>query len=270
MVFLKTMDTTISRVYVDARGLSPEKQNPITSLLRLSMKRKIFLPGLAVSLFLIVLVNTAVWAEEYTAYYHVQGMLGRMTLEEGDYLLEGDPGTDDDYLFDGDSVDLPMFGAAVGLMLGGDRLEYGVEGGGQISWKADRWKLFISSGGSSIHLESSTFLMDLFFGGTVATDIGERLRLYLGAGPLVIFGNHKVDPDNPRPEPYPPYRKTTVSDWDVGLYTRTGLEFRFTDELIAGIGVRWIETQLDFSNPGGKTDVEGLQILFTMATAIDR
>lgn len=234
------------------------------------MKTKPFYSSLALSLFLVVFINTTGYAGEHAPRYHVQGMLGRMTIDEGDFLLEGATEADDPNLFEGDPVHIPMLGASVQRMLGGDRFEYGVEGGGLFSWDTDRWGVFISNGGAYIHLETSILLADLFFGGYMATDIGERLRFYIGAGPLIIYGQQKIDPDYPTIEPHSPYKKNTKSDWDVGLYARTGIEFRFTEKLIAGLGVRWIQTQLNLNNSGGKSEVEGIQVLFTLAATLNR
>jgi hypothetical protein len=232
------------------------------------MKKNQYYEIFTATVLLILFVNTTVFAEEYASYFHVQAMLGRMSLDEGDYIFEGDPGADDSFMFEGDSVDIPMIGASVQQILGGDRFEFGVEGGGLFSWKSDDWQVVVSDGVTRIHIDNDMFLADLFLGGFVARDIGKRLRLYLGAGPLIIYGHQKIDPDDPHVEPYASYEKETESDWDVGLYIRVGIEFRFTDKLIAGLGVRWIETQLDFNNPGGKTEVEGTQVMFTLGITV--
>jgi hypothetical protein len=158
-----------------------------------------------------------------------------------------------------------VLAAAVQKPLAGDKLKFGVEGGGIFSFKTDRWIVDLSNGNATIHIENSSLLADLFFGGFAATDIGQRLRVYAGAGPLIIFGHQKIEPDHPEIDPYHNYYKSSVSDWDVGIYGRAGFEFRFTEEYSAGFGVRWMESRLEFEHPGGKTDIKGLQALLTLS-----
>ena len=57
-------------------------------------------------------------------------------------------------------------------------------------------------------------------------------------------------------------------DWDVGIYRRTGIEFGFTEAYSAGLGVRWMGSGLEFEHPGGKGEMKGLQVLFTLSVSI--
>ena len=113
------------------------------------------------------------------------------------------------------------------------------------------------------------FLGDLFFGGYTSMNIGKRIRLYLGGGPLLIYGQRKIDPEEDNPDTSDIiYESTYESEWNVGVYARTGVDFIVSDKFIFGLSARGIKTNLDFDNKGKDTKVEGVQFLFTLSAAL--
>lgn len=214
--------------------------------------------------------GNAASAQEDLNRIYVQGLMGTMRLYEEDYTFEGESGSDESIVFDGDSVDIPYLGFSMQQVLGGDRIKYGVEGGFLASWKTEKWQVAVSNGTAYVHIKNSMFLGDLFFGGYTSMNIGKRIRLYLGGGPLLIYGQRKIDPE----EKYHPdnpdiiYESTYESKWDVGVYARTGVDFIVSDKFIFGLSARGIKTNLDFDNQGKDTKVEGVQFLFTLSAAL--
>ena len=87
------------------------------------MKRKSLYSVMAASLFLLLSLTETVLADDYFSYYHVQTMLGRMTIDEGDYLLAGSSEGDDSYLLEGDKLDYPILGVSVQKNLWGEKLK---------------------------------------------------------------------------------------------------------------------------------------------------
>lgn len=200
---------------------------------------------------------------------YVQGLMGTMRLYEGDYTFEGEPGSDESVVFEGDSVDIPYLGFSMQQVLGGDRIKYGVEGGFLASWKTEKWQVAVSNSTAYVHIKNSMFLGDLFFGGYTSMNIGKRIRLYLGGGPLLIYGQRKIDPEEDNPDTSDIiYESTYDSEWDVGVYARTGVDFIVSDKFIFGLSARGIKTNLEFDNQGKDTKVEGVQFLFTLSAAL--
>lgn len=214
--------------------------------------------------------NTPVAAQENNNRIYVQGMLGTMRLDEGDYIFEAQD-SGESVVFEGNSTDIPYLGfAGQQVMGGGDRFKFGVEGGFLASWKTDKWQVAVKDGTAYVRIENSMFLGDLFLGGFTSMDMGSRLRVYLGGGPLVIYGYRKIDPeeDDPDDDSDIVYKNTYESKWNVGVYARAGIDFIVTDAFIFGLSVRGIKTNLEFNNLGGKTQVEGVQFLFTLSAAL--
>ncbi len=58
----------------------------------------------------------------------------------------------------------------------------------------------------------------------------------------------------------------------MSLVTRgihcSSITFIISDEFIFGLCVRGIKTNLEFDDHGGKTEVEGVQFLFTLSAAL--
>ncbi|MBW1893303.1 MAG: hypothetical protein JRI91_06360 [Deltaproteobacteria bacterium] len=181
------------------------------------MDKKSFHFFIGILAFLIFSGSIQVAAQENNNRIYVQGLMGTMRLYEGDFTFEGEPGSDESVVFEGDSIDIPYLGFSMQQVLGGDRLKYGVEGGFLASWKTEKWQVAVSNGTAYVHIKNSMFLGDLFFGGYTSMNIGKRIRLYLGGGPLLIYGQRKIDPEEnySSNESSIIYESTYESEWNV-------------------------------------------------------
>ena len=228
-------------------------------------------------LYLVILIAMAVCisghaalAEDDVGRMYVQGLIGTMRLHEGDYTFESESGSDEPIVFEGDSANMPYLGFSLQQVLGGNRLKYGVEGGLLASWKTEKWQVAASNGTAYIRIENSMFLGDFFFGGYTSMNIGERIRLYLGGGPLLIYAQRKIDPEESggSDDSDIVYVSTYESKWNVGAYARTGVDIIVSDQLIFGLSVRGVKTNLEFDNHGSDTQIEGVQFFFTLSAAL--
>lgn len=116
-----------------------------------------------------------------------------------------------------------------------------------------------SGGGSaSVSIDIRSLLVDFFFGGYVALEPVRWLRLYIGAGPLLIYGRREFEPEAPVPEPF---SDETESDSSIGagLYARAGIDILFTDYFGLNAGARITETTLRLEDTADKVDIEGWQ-----------
>jgi hypothetical protein len=202
-----------------------------------------------VALISVIFLNPPhVSAKDKSTPVMFQFMLGKMIIEKDKDQIKGD------------DFDIFLLGASAQKAYGGTWLKYGIETGGLFNWQSDVRSYVISSddeGGTvSVGLDINTFLFDYYFGVYTSIEPLKRLRLYLGTGPLLIFGSRTTEsahPDTGAKE------STHDSGFGVGGYTRTGLEFIFNDRVIFSMGARHTWTDLSLKDTTGNADIEGWQ-----------
>jgi len=179
---------------------------------------------------------------------------GRLLIENNDPDLEGD-----DY-------DIYLLGADAQKPLGGEILKYGIEGGGLFNWDSDTRRLAASSGESggqvAVAIDINSFLIDFYFGGYLSFEPAKWLRLYVGAGPLIIWGLWETEAEDPEAEML---RSESESNLGAGIYARAGLDIIFTENIGLTVGSRINQTTLSFEDTAGEVDVEGWQYFFGLA-----
>jgi opacity protein-like surface antigen len=203
--------------------------------------------------FTVLNFNSYVLADENEDDIIIQCILAQMNLEEDDTDVQ-----DDNY-------ELPFLGVAVQKPFNENRLTYGLETGALLSW--DNEKRHISaSGGSSggsatVVIDNQMFLFDYFLGGYVSIDIARRLRIYAGAGPLIVYGSRDMEPE----EEDDTIQPVTESGVAFGVYARTGLELKIVDNFMIGAGLRSMTSGLEFEDEVGKNKVEGIQYYISIS-----
>lgn len=203
----------------------------------------------------------SVWAldESRTA---VQALLGY-----GEYFNDGltfaDDGSDPNLSAEASLGKVPLIGIAGQLPFNQGRTLLGMEAGGLVGWRAKKVTITAGSGGAYIRLESAVTSFDLFFGAFVSRNLGDKFRLYAGAGPTFLFANYDGKTTEYDSAGNPTEIDTTESSFGVGGYLRGGLEFRLPDYALMGLGVRWLKTDLTFDQAIEQTGVSGIQYLLT-------
>jgi opacity protein-like surface antigen len=196
------------------------------------------------------------WDSEAPLHCQVMGM--HMTVEEEDAILDGD-----DYKFS-------ILGAAAQRPAHKGPLEYGLEVGLLFSMDNDRRYTQVSSGSGGgtvyVRFENKMLLVDYFAGGYVAYSFSKYMRIYAGAGPLIVYGRREYEPDN---DEYDSVDSGVESKLAVGLYGRTGVEFTITDNFMIGAGIRALTSGLEFKEPNSKTQYEGIQYVFNLSFKIN-
>jgi opacity protein-like surface antigen len=216
-----------------------------------------FIPILAIIL-LMTHFDSMAYAWESKAPLHCQVMGMHMTVEEEDAIVDGD-----DYKFS-------IFGAAAQRPVHKDPFEYGLEVGLLFSIDNDRRYTQVSNGsdGGTIHVrfENKMLLIDYFGGGYISYSLSKYMRLYAGAGPLIVYGRKEYEPDD---DEYDSGDSEVESRLSVGLYGRTGVEFSITDNFMIGAGIRALTSGLEFKEPNGKVKYEGIQYIFNLSFKIN-
>ena len=215
------------------------------------MKAKLTLLTLLTTLALSVTTQA-----QYNTYdvwenpYIVQALLGAVQFENLKLDVEGET----------EEIDLsiiPQFGAGWGTIPKGDRFQYGLECSFLMGFMADDIS-FISSGGTAtIRISASMWMFDLA-GGPYASlflDKKHRVRIYAAGGPLMTYASYRstredssIDDDV----------DTDESAFGIGLYARTGFEFRIYEAGMLGLGLRGSWANVDLSDVGGSSDLTGI------------
>lgn len=225
-------------------------QNPVNAI-------KEVLTALAVALLLLSATGSAS-AQETPLPLYGQVMVAAFSVDDTDDNLEGD------------SFDLTLFGVAAQKPLLADMpVDLGFETGALLSWKNDTRFAQISSGPSGgtirVEIENQMLLVDYFFGGYAGFRPIRWLRLFAGAGPLLVYGYRVIEPeayDGTAPE------KTYESKLAVGAYARCGAEIVFSERCMLGAGVRAITSGLEFNESIGDIRYEGIQYFLSFSFSL--
>ena len=112
----------------------------------------------------------------------MHGFLGVSMFEEVE-VDDGGPGS-----VDGDRGDLdeiPLIGGGAQWKMGGERVDYGFEGLMSFSWRGDAEVFVIVNGAAAVAIDVDLLLFELYGGPFLSTFLGEKLRVYGAAGPLM-------------------------------------------------------------------------------------
>ena len=112
----------------------------------------------------------------------MQGFIGfsgfeRVAVEDsGPVSIDGD---------DGELDELPLIGGGAQWKVGGRRIDLGLEGLLSFAGRADAEAFVIGGGGGAVAVDVDLLLFDLYGGPFASVFLGEKLRLYGAAGPLM-------------------------------------------------------------------------------------
>jgi hypothetical protein len=163
---------------------------------------------------------------------------------------------------DGDAGDLdqlPLIGGGAQVKLGGDKLDYGFEMFFSFEGRANTTAFATGAGGIVIAGDVSLLIFDLYGGAFVSRFVGDNLRLYAGAGPLLQWADWDQDFGS---------IDASGSGFGVGGYVRTGFEFFLSSRTLVGLGVRWSDSTIDLDGGLGNLDIEGFQAVLTVSRGI--
>lgn len=195
----------------------------------------------------------------------VQAFIGVLSLD--DQSGEWRDISDDDV--DVDFSSLPSGGLEAEYVFHRGWVHAGLNPGGSIAWKDDDTSFsggFTESTGGvlRVDVDNSLFLFELHLGAFVRGRLHERVTTYAAAGPMLLYGYHEVEDEQVEPEPRDlELDQTDSSDVNVGFYARFGVDFEVADNQRWGIGVRYLSSELDFSQTVGELDIEGTQYQLT-------
>jgi len=203
---------------------------------------------LMVGTILLVIIGSPAFSSEVEDMMVGHAFYGKMNIENNDSDVGG-----------GDFV-ISVFGADGQQAMGGDTVRYGWETGAFFSIDSDSRTVAASGGGGGgqvlVAVDVNSIMIDYFLGGYLGFEPNEHFRLYVGAGPLIIWARRETEPEETAPDYV---TSVTESDIGAGLYARTGLDIFITEQFGFFAGARITETTLSFEDTTGKVDIEGYQ-----------
>ena len=197
-----------------------------------------------------------IWEENYT----VQGLLGAVQFEN----LKFSP----DDSVESEEIDLsllPQFGGAwTTLPKEAGRLQYGLECSFLMGLQFDKIN-YLQAGGSGglyVSISSSMWMFDLAGGGYASLFLDQKrnVRIYAGGGPLMVYANYQADKEF---DDGSPDEDVGESAFGIGVYARTGIEFRIHEKGMFGLGARGTWSNVDFSDVGGSSELVGTALFAT-------
>lgn len=188
------------------------------------------------------------WEESYT----VQALLGAVKYD--DLKFESTDGSGGDPV-EIDMTTIPQLGGAWATIPKGETLQYGLEASFLLGFKFDDVSAYLSGSGSYVSISTSMWMFDFAGGGYANFWLTDSIRLYGAGGPLMVFASYKSERDY---ESGTPDSSDSESAFGLGLYARTGVEFRIHQRGYLGLGARWNWSNADFTEVGGSSKVTGI------------
>jgi hypothetical protein len=185
------------------------------------------------------------WRDRETV---LQGFIGVTLIDELD--RSGGSGPD----VDASGIDtMPLIGGGAQLKLGGERVDLGVEAMLALNWRANA--AAFTTGGGAVAVDVNLLVVEVYGGPFASMFLGDTWRAYVAAGPLVQFGRYDQDGGG---------IDDSGSGFGVGGYARTGLEYRWSNDTMVGIGARWFESEINLDSGLGDIDLSGGQVYLSL------
>ena len=185
----------------------------------------------------------------------MQGYFGVLLLEDAERSSGSLPPVN---AADDDLARMPTLGGGAMYKLGGERMDWGVEGMLGFSGRAGATAFYAGGGGAAVAVDIDLLVFDLYAGPFVSVFLGERLRVYGAAGGLLqwaSFDQSGASADD----------TGDGSGFGSGYYVRGGAEFSLSPGTMLGLGVRWSESRVDLSGDLGNLDLAGTQAVVTIS-----
>lgn len=183
----------------------------------------------------------------------MHGFLGVSTFEK----VELDNGRIDGD--EGDLDELPLIGGGAQWRFGGRNLDLGLEGLLSFSGRANAAAFVVGGGGAAVAVDVDLMIFELYGGPFASVFLGDKLRLYGAAGPLMQWANYDQSGNGLADD---------GSGFGYGWYARTGLEFVLPSRVMLGLGARWSDSSVDLGSGLGDLEIDGLQVLFTVSRGL--
>jgi hypothetical protein len=180
--------------------------------------------------------------------FTIQALLGGVQYSGLEFTSPGGSNTTD-------MASLPQLGGAWSTKPKDEGLSFGLECTFLLGFKFDDVTTYAGNNNIIVTSSSSLWLLDFSGGGYANLMLGNKVRLYAAAGPLVMLSFYDSDEQYSDGSPKTSESETT---YGFGAYARTGLEFEVHNGGYLGAGVRWNWSNLDFDNVSSDSNISGI------------
>ncbi len=156
---------------------------------------------------------------------------------------------------DGDLDSMPILGGGGQYKLGGERLDFGLEGLFSFGGRANAAAFAVGGGGAAIAVDVDLFLFELYGGPFVSMFIGKSLRVYGAVGPLLQWAYYDQAIGGAHDD---------GNGFGTGVYARAGFEILLPSRTMLGFGARWSDSSIDLGGSLGDLDIEGIEYMITV------
>lgn len=191
----------------------------------------------------------------------VQVLLGAADYDNDGLTFESSS-TDPTVSAESDLSQMPMLGVVGHLPFDNDKFNYGMEAGLLFGWRRRDVSAYSNLNTTVIRVDTSLNTLDMFVGLFWSRVIGGSTRVFVGAGPSMMFADYDGDQDEDDGSGNTTTVDTSESAFGIGGYARAGVEFRLRDGSMMGLCVRGVRNNLDFSHTKDQ-DVTGVQAFIT-------
>jgi hypothetical protein len=115
------------------------------------------------------------------------------------------------------------------------------------------------SGGTAVLVDLDLLICDIYGGPFASLWIADKWRVYGAAGPLVQFVGYDQDSGDELLD-------DGGSGFGTGWYARTGIEYFTAWGTSVGIGVRYLESNVELDDFIGELDAIGFEYAITVTT----
>ena len=217
----------------------------------------------------LLLTSVAQAAEDLPPTY-LQAFVGaavftedQMTFVKGSDIDAGDETTHD-------LSTMPFLGFGSQYAFSEQASHFGLDGTILLGWRSHDSSLAAGNGQARVKLDTDLWLVDLAMGIYAQTIFADSWRIYLAAGPMMIFGEYQeevdddaLDDGNSEAVDQNPPESSSDSGFGVGGYARVGLEYRLANGAFMGLCMRGITTNLKFDAALDDSGLSGVQGFLT-------
>jgi len=225
----------------------------------MSVKSIFILAGIVV---ILTVQSSPVLALEERPLVFISVLVGAARFADDDLNFRQSASNDPTTISVNDLSSMPYGGVVVQYPLGGENTVWGFDGSLLFGVRSSNSRVVASNNQVSIRLDSQLLLTDVA-AGLYLSHSSEYWRLYVAAGPAMMFGEYNEDMDQDDLTVTPNLRASstyTESAFGIGGYVRAGIEYRLNSLDSIGICARALKTNLEFdSAPDPTSNLSGVQ-----------
>lgn len=204
-------------------------------------------------------------ADDFPPTY-VQAFIGAAEFDEEQMTFSKTSSDDPDSSTANDLSSMPFLGFGGQYAFAEGNTHFGLDGTILLGWRSRDSSVSAGNGQARVELDTDLWLIDLAMGVYAQTIFGDHWRVYVAAGPLMLFGEYSEEADEDDPEvttTEESEHSSSDSGFGIGGYARAGLEYRLANNAFMGLCVRGVATNLEFDGALDDSGLSGVQGFLT-------